>query len=445
MEPKTVILQDLLSETRDGDWGEEIQSAGYIPYKVIRGTDFPSVRYGNLSSILICYISESSRSRRTLQANDIIIETAGGSREHPTGRTLLVTERLLADSNFPITCASFCRFLRVDHRLADPQYVYWYLQYLYEIGVMWQHQVQHTGLSRFQYTRFATTERIPVPDPFQQHAIVSILNTLDDKIELNRQMNKTLEAIAQALFRSWFVDFDPVCARMEGRQPYGMDAETAALFPDSFEDSPFGKIPRNWSVKPLSDCVSYLSRGVAPSYVQTSPIRALNQKAIRWWHIDDEALKFHNSAKLVRKEAYIRKGDVVINSTGDITIGRAYWFYHDIVNLFADSHVSIIRLLPDVLLPEVVVFQIETPRHQDLIYGHVTGSTGQLELNRSNLAHIPFLCPPIRLQWRFSEMVRPLFYLIWHDKEQSHILTTIRDTLLPKLLSGEMDTIPNCV
>ncbi len=188
----------------------------------------------------------------------------------------------------------------------------------------------------------------------------------------------------------------------------------------------------------LSDCVSYLSRGVAPSYVQTSPIRALNQKAIRWWHIDDEALKFHNSAKLVRKEAYIRKGDVVINSTGDITIGRAYWFYHDIVNLFADSHVSIIRLLPDVLLPEVVVFQIETPRHQDLIYGHVTGSTGQLELNRSNLAHIPFLCPPIRLQWRFSEMVRPLFYLIWHDKEQSHILTTIRDTLLPKLLSGEM-------
>jgi|SRR6266699_114853 len=278
--------------------------------------------------------------------------------------------------------------------------------------------------------------RLP-PSP-EQHAIARILGTLDDKIELNRQMNKTLEAIAQALFKSWFVDFDPVRARMEGRQPYGMDAETAALFPDSFEDSPFGKIPRNWSVKPLSDCVSYLSRGVAPSYVQTSPIRALNQKAIRWWHIDDEALKFHNSAKLVRKEAYIRKGDVVINSTGDITIGRAYWFYHDIVNLFADSHVSIIRLLPDVLLPEVVVFQIETPRHQDLIYGHVTGSTGQLELNRSNLAHIPFLCPPIRLQWRFSEMVRPLFYLIWHDKEQSHILTTIRDTLLPKLLSGEM-------
>src|SRR6266566_1586713 len=260
MEPKTVILQDLLSETRDGDWGEEIQSAGYIPYKVIRGTDFPSVRYGNLSSIPIRYISESSRSRRTLQANDIIIETAGGSREHPTGRTLLVTERLLADSNFPITCASFCRFLRVDHRLADPQYVYWYLQYLYEIGVMWQHQVQHTGLSRFQYTRFATTERIPVPDPFQQHAIVSILNTLDDKIELNHQMNKSLEAIAQALFKSWFVDFDPVRARMEGRQPYGMDAETAALFPDSFEDSGLGEIPRGWKVGRLDDLL-VLQRG----------------------------------------------------------------------------------------------------------------------------------------------------------------------------------------
>ncbi len=95
--------------------------------------------------------------------------------------------------------------------------------------------------------------RLP-PSP-EQHAIARILGTLDDKIELNRQMNKTLEAIAQALFKSWFVDFDPVRARMEGRQPYGMDAETAALFPDSFEDSPFGKIPRNWSVKPLRGCV----------------------------------------------------------------------------------------------------------------------------------------------------------------------------------------------
>jgi type I restriction enzyme S subunit len=77
-------------------------------------------------------------------------------------------------------------------------------------------------------------------------AIAHILGTLDDKIELNRRMNETLEAMARVLFKSWFVDFDPVRAKMEGRQPHGMDAETAALFPDAFEESELGEIPKGW-------------------------------------------------------------------------------------------------------------------------------------------------------------------------------------------------------
>src|SRR5260370_11908910 len=111
MEIKLITLAKLLLNTRDGDWGQETPSSDYKPYKVIRGTDFPSVRFGDFAGVPIRYISGSSQERRTLQPNDIIIETAGGSHERPTGRTLLITERLLANSELPMTCASFCRFL----------------------------------------------------------------------------------------------------------------------------------------------------------------------------------------------------------------------------------------------------------------------------------------------------------------------------------------------
>ena len=94
-----------------------------------------------------------------------------------------------------------------------------------------------------------------MPIPFlrlNRQAIAHILGTLDDKIELNRRMNETLEAMARAIFKSWFVDFDPVRAKAEGRQPEGMDADTAALFPDSFEDFALGKIPKGWRVGKVS-------------------------------------------------------------------------------------------------------------------------------------------------------------------------------------------------
>ncbi len=95
-----------------------------------------------------------------------------------------------------------------------------------------------------------------VAPPAEQRAIAHILGTLDDKIELNRRMSQTIEAMARALFKSWFVDFDPVRAKVEGRQPEGMDAETAALFPDRFEDSEMGPIPRGWRVAPLEEIAS---------------------------------------------------------------------------------------------------------------------------------------------------------------------------------------------
>src|ERR1700694_2388467 len=99
---------------------------------------------------------------------------------------------------------------------------------------------------------------LAVPPLAEQRAIAHVLGALDDKIELNRRMNETLEAIARAIFKSWFVDFDPVRAKAEGHQPFGMDAATAARSPDAFEDSPPGKIPAGWAVVDLSEIVDVI-------------------------------------------------------------------------------------------------------------------------------------------------------------------------------------------
>jgi type I restriction enzyme, S subunit len=101
-----------------------------------------------------------------------------------------------------------------------------------------------------------SAQLLPFPPIAEQKAIAHILGTLDDKIELNQQMNQTLEAIARALFKSWFIDFDPVRAKMDGRQPVDMDAETAALFPDGFEDSTIGQIPKGWKIDQIKNQAS---------------------------------------------------------------------------------------------------------------------------------------------------------------------------------------------
>jgi type I restriction enzyme S subunit len=133
--------------------------------------------------------------------------------------------------------------------------------------------------------------------PFQeQKAIAHILGTLDDKIELNRKTNETLEAMAKALFKSWFVDFDPVRAKAEGRTT-GLPAEISDLFPDSFEDSELGEIPSGWKCSPLADRAIYLSRGISPAYCEEGGVLVLNQKCVRDSRVSFEKARRHDTTR----------------------------------------------------------------------------------------------------------------------------------------------------
>lgn len=170
-----------------------------------------------------------------------------------------------------------------------------------------------------------------------------------------------------------------------------------------------GTLPDGWKIEKLIHCCDYLQRGKAPTYVEESDVFALNQKAVRWGRIEDEHLKYHDPKVQIAAKHFIKAGDVVINSTGDITIGRAYLFHEAPKNLFADSHVTIIRTIPSILRPEFLVNLLATREYQDLVYSLVTGSTGQLELNKSNLEGLPIICPPMEIQEELAQLWEPLY------------------------------------
>ena len=296
VEQENASLRDLLTYTRDGEWGTGDMNADFIPMRVIRGADFEAVSQGNLATVPTRYIEAAAAARKTLHPWDILIETAGGARNRPTGRTLLIRPRILRSAKMPVTCASFARFLRVDDNRANPEYIYWFLQYLYSIGEMEQHQVQHTGVARFQFTSFAESIRVPLPAFSQQRAIAHILGTLDDKIELNRRMNETLEEMARALFKSWFVDFLPVRAKQRARTQTGDPVRAkAALKRSSLITPPLRGSRQAKGVSPPA-CVSHadrqarrwgdIKRRYAPQTLQKA-------RSLRQTRTDAEGLLWH--------------------------------------------------------------------------------------------------------------------------------------------------------
>ncbi len=198
---ENLLLKDLLIDTRDGDWGLDTEVDEHEPHYVIRGADFPDARKLVVEGVPLRYLPARTVHRRVLQPDDILLETAGGTRDRPTGRTLLVTEKLLSKFDHPVIGASFTRFLRADPKMVYPRYLFWHLQAMYENGETFEFQVQHTGVARFQYTTFAKTKCIAIPNFGQQRAIADVLGVLDDKIAVNGQLVTAVDEYLSSEFK----------------------------------------------------------------------------------------------------------------------------------------------------------------------------------------------------------------------------------------------------
>ncbi len=281
-----------------------------------------------------------------------------------------------------------------------------------------------------------------LPPLDEQKAIAHILGTLDDKIELNRQMNDTLEAIARALFKSWFIDFDPVRAKIEGRQPAGMDAETAALFPAEFEDSALGKIPKGWQALPFEELFLIpLRNGLTkPKKVRGSGTYMVNM---------GELFVYRRIGDIEMDRVPLSKSEAEISmvQTVDLLFARQslVWSGAGQCSIVTEakeprtfeSHLIRCRINPDKAEPWFYFYYFWSTKGRGRIESLIE-QVAAAGIRGADLAKLRVLAPPKKIQRCFREIVQSLESKFSANENESRTLASIRGTLLPKLLSGEI-------
>ena len=258
------------------------------------------------------------------------------------------------------------------------------------------------------YLGITAQRKLPIllPSIDIQNKIASYCESIDGKITVNSMINDNLEQQAVALFKSWFVDF--------------------SLFG--------GTVPENWEDTTLENITTLITRGIAPKYSDNSDQTVVNQKCIRNHTIDLSLARTHTPKAI--NEKWLKFGDLLINSTGDGTLGRVAQVWFVPKALTVDSHVTIVRPAREELIFYIGLWGI---LHEKEIESLHTGSTGQTELPRDRVKMLKLLLPDDSSLSRFNSIIAPMTSTIISNQEENQKLANLRDTLLPKLMSGVID------
>lgn len=274
----------------------------------------------------------------------------------------------------------------------------------------------------------------PLPPLPEQRAIASVLGSLDDKIELNRRMNRTLEAMAAAIFKAWFVDFEPVRAKAAGAASFpGMPQPAFDALPTAFTDSQLGPIPEGWEAKRL------------PDIIEINPKRRL-KKGEPAPHLDMKNMPTQGHAPETWGNRPFGSGMKFIN--GDTLVARITPCLENGKTAFVDflddgavgwGSTEYIVLRPKSPLPEVFAYCLaRTGEFRDFAIQNMTGTSGRQRVPATVLDHHPLVQPEERTARCFGEVVKPLFALIRSNMDESRSLADTRDALLPRLLAGQV-------
>ena len=265
----------------------------------------------------------------------------------------------------------------------------------------------------------------------EQRAIAHILGTLDDKIELNRRMNETLESIARALFQSWFVDFEPVRAKAEGRDT-GLPKHIADLFPDSFEESELGEIPKGWGVAPL------------PDVIDVNPPRVLRKGHVApYLDMANMPTQGHSPDAVVERPF----GSGMRFTNGDTLVARITPCLENGKTAYVDflekdqvgwGSTEYIVLRPKQPLPAELGYCVaRSEKFRDFAIQSMTGSSGRQRVPAESLSHFLIAVPSSGVAKLLGQLINPLFARASAASNECRALASLRDTLLPKLISGE--------
>ena len=425
---KTVALADICSDVSYGYTASA--SAEPVGPKFLRITD---IQGGNVDwdNVPYCEISESKLSKNLLLKGDIVVARTGNS----TG------ENYMYSGDDPSVFASYLIRFKVDHSVANPHFVWLQMR-----TRRWWDFVSGAKSGSAQAGANAKVLgkfEVSLPPRKIQDHIVNIVSTLSEKIHINNQTNQALEQMAQAIFKSWFVDFDPVKAKVAGEQPEGMDAATASLFPEKLVESELGLIPEGWEVGTLDSHTSMIidHRGKTPKKLGSDWVEegypAISAKNIKSKKIvRPDTIRFIDEAtyKKWMKEPLIKR-DIIM--TSEAPMGELY-FFDGSEDFCLSQRLYGLRANSDVCSPEFLFNWLQTTKAKADMEGRASGTTA-LGIKQAELRKVKILTPPLELLEKYSAIASNLVDMAAKNNAQNTVLEELRDTLLPKLLSGEVE------
>ncbi len=376
----------------------------------------------------LAFISDEQAERLkgvSLQAGDLLLNITGDGVTF--SRCCRVPTEIL-----PACVNQHVAIIRLNSTVADPGYV---LSYLTHPSVKSYIESFNAGGSRRAITKgHIESFLVPLPPLKEQRAIAHILGTLDDKIELNRRMNETLEAMARALFKSWFVDFDPVRAKAEGRDP-GLPKPLADLFPDSFEGSEIGEIPSGWVVSPVYDLATYINGAAYRAFEPNEERRGL--PIIKIAELKAGVTPQTRFSDVEMPDKYrIDNGDMLFSWSGnpDTSIDIFVWNQGP---AWLNQH--IFRVVPN--SEHERAFVLMTLRNFLPVFAEIARNkqtTGLGHVTVEDLKRLLAVRPPKSVLLGWNTFVEPLLARSFGLEGENNTLAALRDTLLPKLISGEI-------
>ena len=305
----------------------------------------------------------------------------------------------------------------VDPNVADPMFIYYFFRSPFGRHELLRRSSSVGTPGIAQPLASLKSVRLRLPPIDTQKAIAGVLGSCDDLIENNWRRIEILEEITRLIYREWFVHF-----RYPGREDV------------RFVDSDLGSIPEGWSVSTLAGLASYINRGIAPKYDEDSSSVVINQRCIRGHRVSLEFSR--RQTKKVPEEKLVKKGDVLVNSTGVGTLGRVAPVRVEFDDTTVDSHVTIVRPQGGV---DTHYFAELVLSLEPLFESMGTGSTGQTELSRARIGESQIVLAPQGIRDAFGDLVQPMSQLSVNLLHQNRALTEARDLLLPRLISGELD------
>ena len=363
--------------------------------------------------------------RAVLKEGDLVL-----AREAPVGGVGYI------DGSVPICLGQRTVLVRPNANMIVPKYLFCYLRS--PLAQEWLHEMS-TGTTVL-HINVADVKKMPIPHlpvVAAQSWLSETICTIDDKIRLNTEISKTLEAIARTIFQSWFIDFDPVHAKMRGEKPEGMDDATAALFPKSFEESELGLIPKGWKVKQVREVCETVVNGSTPL---RSEANYWTSADIPWFKTGELADGFLYSSSEGITESALKKTSVKLLPAGTVlmaiyaapTVGRL-----GILTNEATFNQACTGMVPK---PEFgSAFLYLYLRSQRNWFNSFAVGSAQQNISKAIVESAPVVSPGINIQTVFRNIAEPLFSLIKKMGSESNNLSSIRDALLPRLISGELE------